>query len=777
MKNFIQELHRRNVIKAAISYAVISWAMLQASDILFPAFGIPDSAIQYVLYVLIGLFPIWIIFAYVFEWTPTGFKKTNDVAQETSIYQKTGKRLNQFIVGGLILAVVLLVTDRVFNFTGISSPVDQDKSIAVLPFINMSDEDDAYFAAGVTEDILTQISKIGDLRVLSRFTLRDYDTSGKTVQQIGKELGVGYLLMGSIRKIKNELRISCQLVQVNPEEETWAENFDKRMDDIFEIQQQVAIEVAKYLRGALTPEEELGIGKIPTENITAYNIYLKGREAYKRYTKESIPESIELYKKAIELDPSFSLAYAGLADAYVYGTQTDLTIFDENYLDTALINAEKAIALDPKSADAWKSMGFANANKGFDDVAEEMYQKAIELNPNHHAAIHNLAVQKVKKNQLIEAKNLLEKSISLNPLSFHDHNSLGATYFKMDSLDLANKYWRKAYELNPNYIHTLTNLMKLETKRGNHNEVIAIAKKRLNKDSMNWQIHAMIGENYLKLDSLNQAEKHLKKSFSINPSFFPTSYQLTELWSRRGRYDKGMEAAENFLKEDKLSWSGYFLAALSASRLAMYEKSKNLIVKAIEQADEIPTPHLFMAHLNTIKNEKNLAKKNLEKGLSFGQENPASLAIALGISIEVDIELASEYARRLVENQNFDAKNDFFTNIYMAFVLRETEKPDSAKVWLSNCLTILEQEKNQQHVEIYKAYIHAFSKEEKETLDQLKKAMDQGYFYFDSISNNPLFTFLRTKPAFLSILEEMKYKVAKMRSNVEYKTEKVSNKH
>ena len=221
MNKFFQELQRRNVIKAGISYVVISWAILQVADILFPAFSIPDSSIKYILYALAGGFPFWIIFAYIYEWTPVGFRKTEEVAEEVSVHQQTSKRLNSFIILGLVSVILLLLVDRFFNFTyTLTEENPLDKTIAVLPFENIGTDEEAWFAKGVTEDILTHISKIGDLKVLSNFTLRDYDATGKTVEEIGEELGVGFLLTGSIRRAGEQLRISCQLIQVNPEQQT-----------------------------------------------------------------------------------------------------------------------------------------------------------------------------------------------------------------------------------------------------------------------------------------------------------------------------------------------------------------------------------------------------------------------------------------------------------------------------------------------------------------------------------------------------------------------------
>jgi len=346
LKKFLHELQRRNVIKAAISYVVFSWVIIQAASIFFPTFDLGDGAMKIMMIVLITAFPIWLVFAYIFEWTPEGFKKTKEVEQESSLTKVTSKKLNGVIIAGLSLAVILLITDRIFNFSKLGE-VEQSKSIAVIPFDNMSSEDDIYFTKGVTEDILTQISKIQNIRVLSNFTLKDYDSKGKTIDQIGKELGVNYVLTGSVRRANQQLRISTQLVQINPEEQIWADNYDKSMEDVFAIQTEVATEVGQALKITLSPEQKATLSKQPTKNTVAYNYYLKGREEYNKYSPEGVTKAIDYFKEATRLDPNFALAWAGLTDAYATGgAPNSYNVLPIIFLDSAMVTGQRAIELD-----------------------------------------------------------------------------------------------------------------------------------------------------------------------------------------------------------------------------------------------------------------------------------------------------------------------------------------------------------------------------------------------------------------------------------------------
>jgi len=355
LSDFYHELQRRNIIKAAISYAVASWVILQVGELIFPLMNIPESALQAVLIGLIILFPAWLVFAWVYEYTPKGFQKTEEVQEAESQTRATGKKLNAIIVGGMALAIMLLVADRFFHFSEGMLDNTEELSIAVLPFENKGSDEDAYFADGISEDILTQLGKIGALKVLSRFTLKDYDTEGKTPGQIGEELKVSYLLSGSVRRAGDALRIACQLISTKEETEAWSENYDRVLEDVFQIQSEVAQNIAGKLKAELSPEETERIEKAPTDNLIAYNLYLKGREAYNQYTAEGMEQAIELFKQAIAEDESFALAWAGLADGYSQAVYR--SILPNTYYDTALVVAQKAISLDGEAAEGYKAGG------------------------------------------------------------------------------------------------------------------------------------------------------------------------------------------------------------------------------------------------------------------------------------------------------------------------------------------------------------------------------------------------------------------------------------
>ena len=449
MSNFLDELKRRNVIKAAISYVVISWAVVEAVDILFPLFEVPDVFQKGIFITILVGFPAFIIFAYLFEITPTGFKRTESVAPEKSIHKETSQKLNRYIIGGLAIAILLLVADRQFGLT--ATILDEDdnlnmKAIAILPFDNLSSEEDAYFTAGVAEDILTQVSKINDLKVLSRFTLKEYDRTGKSIKAIGAELGVGHILTGSVRRAGDALRISCQLVRTNTEEETWAQNFDRQMKDVFAIQKEVAIEVANYLKASLSDEEKERINDRPTDNLLAYNYYLKGREAYNHRNGESLEKAIEYFTQALELDPQFAEALAGLANSY----RRAVLLFNRrpaNYLDSALALANRAVNINDKSAETWMVLGAVKRSIGQEESGIEDLEYALSINPNHEGALLWLSIIYADRGKLDNAVRTTEKLIELNPINHSYYMDQAHNYSRLDMLGEAKNLLNRAAQL------------------------------------------------------------------------------------------------------------------------------------------------------------------------------------------------------------------------------------------------------------------------------------------------------------------------------------------
>ena len=377
MKKFIEELKRRNVIKATLAYLVVAWVLLQFFAIILPIVDAPRWVLKILtLIISIGL-PIWIIFSWVYEVTPDGLKKTKQVSEDQSISVKTNKRLNILILIGLVVAIIVALM-RPTTVLSTSSPDNIQYSIAVLPFDNMSaDKDNVWFCDGVTEDILTYLSKIKGLRVISRTSTERYRDSDKTIPEIAQELGVSYVVEGSVRKQGNKVLITAQLIDAN-DNHLWAEKYNENLDNIFKIQQNVSKLIVQNLKIKINPESEEDFDTPPTNNIEAYELYLKGKSIANLRGNENLESSIEFFQKAIDIDPNYADAIAEMAHImrlhyFEYGSiKSKEEVYKKvnEFLDKALI-------IDPSNSRVYTTKGAMYMSEDKWGKAKEFFEKAI----------------------------------------------------------------------------------------------------------------------------------------------------------------------------------------------------------------------------------------------------------------------------------------------------------------------------------------------------------------------------------------------------------------
>jgi serine/threonine protein kinase/tetratricopeptide (TPR) repeat protein len=325
----------------------------------------------------------------------------------------------------------------------------EEKSIAVLPFANLSDnKQDEYFSDGMTEDVITQLSKISNLKVVSRTSVMSYKHTSKSLKEIGRELGVAVILEGSVRRAGDRVRIVGQLINAATDEHIWADTYDRDLKDVFAIQSEVAQQIASALQARLSPVEKQRIEKKPTENLAAYDYYLKGREKLNSVTKEDNDQAIGLFKKAVELDPHFALAYASLADATsmqaIYGGP-------ETVFVTAIDLSKKAISLDPNLAEGYEALGYAYHFQGKMHEALKMEQKAVDLNPNYARAAGLIGKILWGLGRFDDALPWVKKYQSLDPTSKLAYRYLGDVYRLLGAYSEAEKSYLRSLAIDPDY--------------------------------------------------------------------------------------------------------------------------------------------------------------------------------------------------------------------------------------------------------------------------------------------------------------------------------------
>ena len=468
-RNFFAELKRRNVYKVAVAYAVVGWLIAQIATQIFPFLEIPNWVVRLVIVLIAIGFPIALVIAWAFEATPEGIKRT-EVADAMPAAGKPKKRawIYVVVIGALVSgALFLLGRFTAGNSASAARTELPAKSIAVLPFDNLSrDPDNAFFAEGVQDEILTRLAKVADLKVIARTSTEKFKSAPENLPDIAKQLGALNILEGSVQKVNDQVRVNVQLINGMTNSHLWAEIYDRKLNDIFAVESDIAKTIADALQAKLTGAEKKMMAAQPTANTEAYELYHKGLSLWGKRSGDSLPKAIEFYDQAIARDPNYALAYAGLANAYILlpyyasGSTHDSAA-------KARAAALKALQLDPKVAEGHLALGKILS---FEDIdlsgAAREFQRAIELQPNNATAHHwygngPLAALGKFDEAIAEGK----KSIELDPLSPIINADHGNNLYYARRFDEAIAQLRKAVELDPTFFYSHYNLgITLEAK-------------------------------------------------------------------------------------------------------------------------------------------------------------------------------------------------------------------------------------------------------------------------------------------------------------------------
>src|SRR2546429_1927604 len=396
--NFFAELKRRNVYKVAIAYAVVSWLLIQAASIFLPAFDAPPWVMKIFIIVVIFGFPVALIFSWAFEITPEGIKLESEIEPSKSIKRRTGRKIVAVTIALAVVAAGLFVfqmvgrdrwarrsnVDTAEGRRPVGAPLSADhKSIAVLPFVNMSaDKNDEYLSDGMTEELINVLAKVPGLRVPGRTSCFAFKgkNEGDIFRKVGDQLHVGTVLEGSVRKAGDKLRVTAQLINVSDGYHLRSKDYDGDVKDILNFQSNVAEQVVQALQVKLGGEGTRVLAKKPTENPEAHRLYLLGRYEFGMYTQAGWNNAIRYYEEALRIDPEFALAYCGLADNYAY--MGSVVMPEKEAIAKEKEFAQKALDLDPELAEA--HMSFALALVGAYDWRNGLkeFDRALELNPN-----------------------------------------------------------------------------------------------------------------------------------------------------------------------------------------------------------------------------------------------------------------------------------------------------------------------------------------------------------------------------------------------------------
>jgi len=445
----------------------------------------------------------------------------------------TGREL---AMHGIIVLVAVLAVARVVQ-TGSRTPVRPlpEKSIAVLPFSNLSgSQEEDYFSDGMTEDIITHLSKIKDLRVVSRTSVLKYRGTDLAIPKIGEELGVGAILEGSVRKSGSRIRIVGQLINASTDEHLWAETYDREMTDIFAIQTDVARRIAAALEATLTPAELERIEHRATENLEAYSFYLRGRDHYNRYIESENEQAIALFQKAVQVDPSFALGYAGLGDAYCQRVKR--FAWPETWSDSAIAVSTRSLELDPNLAEGRKALGLAYECRGRLTEALAEYMKAVALNPGYAPVVANIAWVHSSLGDYDQALQWMKKSVLLNPGAAHRYMYVADLYSGLADDTSAIHWYRRALALEPALAAAHVELAYQFIILGLQDSAWVHIRIALASEADNVRTLEAAGTLLLMQDSLPRARATLQQAVDLSSLTQGPGVQLSLALARLGRH-------------------------------------------------------------------------------------------------------------------------------------------------------------------------------------------------------------------------------------------------
>jgi len=491
--SLFDELKRRNVFRVAIGYAITAWLLLQVVDLVLDNIHAPDWVMQVFMLALAIGFPLAVFFAWAFEITPEGVKRESEVDRSQSITRQTGRKMDRNIIIALSLALAWFAYDKFFAVSTESQPAltpavseiaentaagespaapgTAEKSVAVLPFVNMSDDaENEYFSDGISEELLNVLVRVKGLRVPSRTSSFTFKGSDKKLAEIGAELQVDHILEGSVRKSGDRIRVTAQLIEVNTDTHLWSQTYTRKLDDIFAVQDEIAQAIVSALKVTLTGNDRASIQSHETTSVEAYNKYLLGRHLWIQRSAETILAATKPLNEAVAIDANFGQAWAALADAYVLIPEYGAGSVDQ-YIPLAHEAIARALLLNPESAQALTTSAYVKFNYNYDlKGAHADVEKAIQIDPGYATAHQWYAELLAAEGQFDAALDQLRQARIADPLAPIIPQVMGWILLFSDRTDEARAYFEQALEMDPHFSSTIGSLVTLNMRTGRYDE-------------------------------------------------------------------------------------------------------------------------------------------------------------------------------------------------------------------------------------------------------------------------------------------------------------------
>lgn len=605
------ELKRRRVLSAAGVYAAVAFLVAQVAELVLPGLLLPEWTFRLIIVLLLLGFPMALVLAWFFDLTPHGPQRTG-APDETSGGAGAAAADNPRAVAGTarlrpfrgagyvgVGMVIALVAFGGYHYMGQPSESENGDtgtesarhSIAVLPFTNMAGgEENEYFADGITEDILTNLGLVPDFTVISRTSVMRYKGSDQSIPEIARELGVRYVLEGSVRRSGDRVRVVVQLIEPGTDTQVWAQTLDRRLDDIFALQSEVAQSVVDALRVELAGGVSERIGRAPTADIAAYELFLAGRDFYYQYERASIERAIELFRGAIDRDPDFALAHAWLGSAYA--------VYVFNYrgpselMKAALESSRHATELQPDLGDAYRALGTALSITSQFDRAIVALERAVELNPNDFAAMGNLGLTYALRGEWDRAIDLTRRSIARDPVrSYLAYGNLASYYLYLGMEEPAIEAANRALTLRLDEYTAATTLARIELGRGRTAQAVARMDQMVDEKADPGRL-ALFGQILIMAGEEERARAMLERAHEAAPDALPVQEQapavlLAYLLGRAGDTDRADALLESAARHTRdVMDGGHASPAMSYSlaSIAALQSRPDAALDHLEQA-------------------------------------------------------------------------------------------------------------------------------------------------------------------------------------------------
>ena len=561
---FLTELKRRKVYRVAVAYAIVAWLLIQAASILFPTFEAPLWVMKvFVTAVILG-FPVALILAWVFELTPQGIRRSEQAAPRESKICKAGRNWTAIIVASVLLTVAAGIVVfwrsnilRVENRGSVIPPASH--AIVVLPFENASNDPNAeYLAEGISETLINSLSEVRNLRVIARATAFQYKGKQVDPERIGRELRVRAVVSGRVRQVQDALSIQVDLIDATNGTQLWGQSYDGKLSDALAVKQAIAREVTGKLKLRLSGEEERRLMQRDTVNAAAYQFYLKGRYFWNQRTADGLEKGISYFRKAIEADPGYALAYVGLADSYNFLGAFGIAILSpDEAMPKAKSAALKALEVDDSLSEAHASLAFVELYYEWDWAgAEKSFRRAIELNPNYAPAYQWYSHLLMSGGRTSDAIVAAKRAAEIDPLSLPAVLNVGWQYHWARQYDSAVEQLRRVLQINPNFEQAHWALGLAYVGQAKMEEAVAELQKAIALSGGNSVYVAGLGDAYAL--GGNKAEAIRLRSQLEQKTTYVSPYWMATLQAALGEQDLALVSLEKAFAERNggLIWLG-----------------------------------------------------------------------------------------------------------------------------------------------------------------------------------------------------------------------------